>query len=147
MQVCTPCVMESYFEMFGWNFKVFNGSTWKTGESDEASELDFVVHMTDLKIRFEVSPFLGCPVDWELWPEAMFKISEMQDCLQTIDLKISEAGDLTLSTEVLRQTFNYENFCNTAEILQLHATEIREKVFISMKHSGLDYFVEPAYYS
>jgi hypothetical protein len=147
MKLCTPSVMESYFEMFGWNFKVYQSSTWKAGESEEASSLDYVIHMTDSKIKFEVSPFLNSPVEWDLWPEATLEVMEIKERLQIISLNLSEAGDLTLSCEVLRHHFDYENFCNTAEILEHHAEEIRQLVGASMRHSGLHYFQEPTYFS
>lgn len=147
MKQCTPSMMEGYFEQYGWTFKSYQTSTWKTGFGDEDSEYNILVHMSDHNIRFEISPFNDSPMEWDLWPEVLMQFMELKEEIPVLKLNISAAGDLTLSTEVLTGGFSFENFCNIVGILELHSHNIRERAFHTMRNNGLHYFEEPVYLS
>ena len=147
MKNCTPSMMESYFEKFGWTFKSYLTSTWKTGHANEDGDYNLVVHMTDYSAKFEMSPFIGEDHVWDFWPEVLADFMELKAGIPMVKFSISEAGDLTLSSEVLLNGFNDENFCNLIGVISEISYDLRQTVHSTMINNGLHYYREPVYLS
>lgn len=147
MQTCTPCVIEAYIEQYGWTYRSFQTSTWKTGRGHEEKSYDFLVHMVANTVRFEISPFVDHPVEWDLWPELTEEIDSLKKIMPLTKLCISEAGDLTLTIESSGDGLDYNNFCNIVMTLTQQAAAVRESLSSTMKNHGLYYYEEPFYMS
>ena len=147
MKTCTPCVMEAYIEQYGWTYRSYQTSTWKTGHGVADKTYDFLVHMTSGRVRFEISPFVDDPIEWDLWPELSSEIEALKASMSMSTLTISEAGDLTIAIEVSADGLDYNNFCNIIIALSQQSHSVRESITSKMKGHGLFYYQDPLYLS
>ena len=125
MYRCTPSLMESYFERFGWSYTCYPFSTWRTWGDDINGDHNVIINITGSSILFQIDPFVKDDLDWNLWPEVIKELKKWEVHLPIIKITVGEAGDLRLSTVAMVENFSFDNFKNIIELLVEIATDLR----------------------
>lgn len=143
----TATVLEAYMEKYGWSFEATNADHWKTGFNDGDHVFGLNIRLSSTFLLFEISPLIDIDIEWDLWPEVLVELLEINDQLPILKVSLSSEGKVILTAESLTSGFDYDCFCNIVGILGEHASSIRLKLFEILHLDDMSLYKEPRYFS
>jgi hypothetical protein len=131
--------LEAYLSEYGWSYAQETCGSLRTGWQGEDRLFPLIIKLSSTCVSFEVRPLVDLDLDWSQWPELSRDLLELNSQTKLVKLAVSDAGDVSLSCQVLAAGFDFEMLSRILGIIGYYADEITRDILARLERYGYQF--------
>ena len=126
-----------YIKNYGWSYYESDENSWVSGWQTDKRAYPLSIELSDTCLELAVEPLIKLDIEWNLWPDIVQYILELNQHIQLAKLSLLPEGSVALSCQILTKDLSYDNFSEALGIIGYYAEDLYDRLFERIFKSGL----------